>query len=50
MVHKRLLAVRRVREALRNYLRKRKQMKIVALFGRIDFDPKYDYKKQRNRR
>jgi hypothetical protein len=50
MIDKRLLAVRRVTEALRNYLRRRKQMKIVALFGTIDFDPKHDYKKQRNRR
>ena len=46
---KRLFAVRRVTEALRNYLRRRKQMKIVALFGKIDFDPKYDYKKQRRK-
>ncbi|HEV7570542.1 MAG TPA: type II toxin-antitoxin system VapB family antitoxin [Thermoanaerobaculia bacterium] len=50
MIDKRLLAARRVTEALRNYLRMRKQKKIVALFGTIDFDPKYDYKKQRNRR
>ncbi|MCK5036221.1 MAG: hypothetical protein KAS73_10040 [Candidatus Sabulitectum sp.] len=25
----------------------REQMKIVALFGTIEFDPDYDYKKQR---
>ncbi|MEA3265504.1 MAG: hypothetical protein U9P42_00985 [Candidatus Fermentibacteria bacterium] len=27
--------------------RHRKQMKTVALFGIIEFDPDYDYKKQR---
>jgi len=35
--------------ALREYVRRR-QEKVVELFGTIDFDPKYDYKKQRSRR
>jgi len=41
---------KRLMEALRNYIRIRKQMKIVDLFGTIDFDADYDYKKQRSRR
>lgn len=38
-----------VTEALEEYIRHRKQAKIVELFGKVDFDPKYDYKKQRRR-
>jgi Arc/MetJ family transcription regulator len=38
-----------VTEALEEYIQRRKQAKILELFGTIDFDPKYDYKKQRNR-
>jgi Arc/MetJ family transcription regulator len=40
-----------VTEALREYIqqRKRQQVKIIELFGKIKFDPKYDYKKQRRR-
>ena len=36
-----------VTEALEEYIRHRKQAKILQLFGTVDFDPKYDYKKQR---
>jgi Bacterial antitoxin of type II TA system, VapB len=36
-----------VTEALEEYIQRRKQAKIIELFGTIDFDPKYDYKKQR---
>jgi Arc/MetJ family transcription regulator len=39
-----------VTEALEEYIRHRKQVKILELFGSVDFDPKYDYKKQRRRR
>lgn len=39
-----------VTEALREYIDRRKQAQITRLFGRVDFDPKYDYKKQRRRR
>ena len=39
-----------VTEALEEYVRRRKQMRIVDLFGKIDFDPDYDYKKQRRRK
>ena len=38
-----------VNEALREYIQRRRQAKLVGLFGRIDFDPSYDYKKQRRR-
>jgi hypothetical protein len=39
-----------VNEALREFIRYRKQVKVIELFGKIDFDPKYDYKKQRRRK
>jgi Arc/MetJ family transcription regulator len=38
-----------VTEALREYIQRRKQTKIVDLFDTVEFDPKYDYKKQRRR-
>jgi Arc/MetJ family transcription regulator len=38
-----------VTEALQEYIQHRKQMKIIELFGQIEFDSKYDYKKQRRR-
>jgi len=38
-----------VTEALEEYIQRRKQVKILELFGTIDFDPSYDYKKQRRR-
>ena len=38
-----------VTEALEEYIQRRKQRKILDLFGTIDFDPKYDYKKQRRK-
>jgi hypothetical protein len=31
------------------YIRRRKQAEILAHFGTIDFDPKYDYRKMRRR-
>jgi Arc/MetJ family transcription regulator len=37
-----------VTEALKEYIQRRKQMEILQLFGKIDFDPDYDYKAQRN--
>jgi hypothetical protein len=39
-----------VTEALQEYIARRRQARITSLFGSIDFDPKYDYKKQRRRR
>jgi Arc/MetJ family transcription regulator len=39
-----------VTEALREYIARRKQQKVTALFGTIEYDPAYDYRKQRRRR
>lgn len=39
-----------VTEALEEYIQKRHQSTILKLFGKIDFDPAYDYKKQRQRK
>ena len=36
-----------VNAALDEYVRRRKQLKIIDLFGTIDFDPAYDYKRER---
>ena len=38
-----------VTEALREYIHRRKQARILKLFGKIDIDPKYDYKRARSR-
>ncbi|MFH1703606.1 MAG: type II toxin-antitoxin system VapB family antitoxin [Nitrospirota bacterium] len=39
-----------VNEALKEYIMKRKQKDILSLFGKVDIDPSYDYKKERKRR
>lgn len=39
-----------VNEALKEYVERRRQLEILELFGQIDYDPAYDYKKQRTRR
>jgi putative antitoxin of VapBC-like toxin-antitoxin system len=39
-----------VTEALQEYVRNRRQLRILDAFGTIDFDPAYDYKAARNRR
>lgn len=36
-----------VNAALDEYIRRRKQRKVLSLFGSIDYDPDYDYKKAR---
>ncbi|MCC6242591.1 MAG: type II toxin-antitoxin system VapB family antitoxin [Gemmatimonadaceae bacterium] len=38
-----------VNEALAEYVLRRKQVGVVRLFGTIDMDPAYDYKRQRRR-
>jgi Arc/MetJ family transcription regulator len=38
-----------VTQALQEYVQRRKQARILDLFGKVDFDPKYDHKKQRRR-
>ena len=39
-----------VNEALREFVQRRKQGKIVSLFGSVDFDPTYNHKKGRSRK
>ena len=39
-----------VTEALTEYIQRRRQKRIVELFGTIDVEPTYDYKAQRRRR
>ena len=36
--------------ALDEYVRRHKQQAILSSFGKIDFDPAYDYKKERAKR
>lgn len=38
-----------VTQALTEYIRHLRQERILDLFGKIDFDPEYDYKQQRAR-
>lgn len=38
-----------VTQALTDYIRRLRQQRILKLFGTIEFDPEYDYKKQRSR-
>jgi len=38
-----------VTQALREFVQRRKQARILDLFGNVDFNPKYDYKRQRRR-
>jgi Arc/MetJ family transcription regulator len=38
-----------VNEALEEYIQRRKQSRILSLFGTVELDPKYDYKKQRRK-
>jgi len=39
-----------VNEALREYIQRRRQTKLLELFGKVDFDAAYDHKKQRLRK
>jgi hypothetical protein len=36
--------------ALREFIQRRQQLKAIGLFGTIDFDPEYDYKRERRRK
>jgi Arc/MetJ family transcription regulator len=36
--------------ALAEYIARRKQREIVSLFGAIEYDPKYNYKRERRRK
>jgi hypothetical protein len=39
-----------VTAALDEYIRRRKQLEIIEMFGKIDFDENYDYKRERDRK
>ncbi len=39
-----------VNEALKEYIERRMQKGVLKLFGSIELDPSYDYKKKRSRR
>ena len=39
-----------VNAALDEYIRRRKQLKILDWFGKVDYDPNYDYKAMRRRK
>jgi len=39
-----------VNEALVEYIQRRKQKKIVSLFGQVEYEPDYDYKREREAR
>jgi hypothetical protein len=39
-----------VNEALRNYIQHLQQLKAIESFGKFDWDPTYDYKRERRRR
>ncbi len=36
--------------ALKDYIQHIEQIKVLNLFGKIDYDPKYNYKAQRNKK
>jgi Arc/MetJ family transcription regulator len=38
-----------VTEALEEYIQRREQLRILELFGKVDYDPKHDHKRQRRR-
>jgi Arc/MetJ family transcription regulator len=39
-----------VNEALSEYIARRKRMEAMRAFGTFDFDPNYDYKRERRKR
>jgi len=39
-----------VNDALREYVARRKRRKILDLFGKLDWNPDYDYKAERKKR
>ena len=39
-----------VNAALDEYVRRRKQLQILSLFGTIEYDDAYDYKRERRKR
>lgn len=39
-----------VTTALQEYIQRRKQLQILELFGKMEYDPNYDYKSERMRK
>jgi len=39
-----------VTTALKDYIKHKKQAEILELFGKLEYDSSYDYKKQRDRK
>lgn len=39
-----------VNRALREFIARREQERLLDLFGKLDWDPEYDYKRERMRR
>mgnify|MGYP001245963978 CR=1 FL=1 len=39
-----------VNTALKEYIQYKEQLKVIDLFGTVEFDSKYNYKKLRNKR
>jgi Arc/MetJ family transcription regulator len=39
-----------VNAALQEFVSRRKQRRVLELFGKLDWDPRFDYKKERERR
>ena len=39
-----------VNEALAEYIQRRKRLRLLHRFGKIDFDPSWDYKAERRKR
>jgi Bacterial antitoxin of type II TA system, VapB len=39
-----------VTEALKEYIQRRQQLQVTDLFGKIDYEPDYDYKAERRRK
>jgi Arc/MetJ family transcription regulator len=39
-----------VNEALREFIQRRQRLELAKLAGRVEYDPKYDYKKERRSR
>lgn len=39
-----------VNDALREFIQRRQRLDLVTLLGKVDYDPAYDYKKERRSR
>jgi Arc/MetJ family transcription regulator len=39
-----------VNEALREFIQRRQRLELMKLFGKVEYDARYDYKKERRRR